>query len=96
MQSSKITIPDVVERFAAYYSLPENGVWGSLHSVLDDHNVRNHDVEWCIERATERGDTEGLELAKLLLLMSKTQRLGLPGAVDKYIAENQSAASMKI
>lgn len=74
-------IPDVVDRFAGYYAAPGNGAWGSLHIVLDDGNVRNHDVTFCIEQAQEKGDVEGEALGRILLSMSKTQRLKLPEAV---------------
>lgn len=75
--SAKPTIPDVRDRFAAYRSKPGNTVWGSLHVVLEDGNVKDDNVLFCIEWAEERGDTEGAELARVLLTMSKTQRLKL-------------------
>jgi hypothetical protein len=81
----KPTIPDVVERFATYHQQPGNEVWGSLHIVLDDGNIRRSDVEFCRDAANERGDIEGVALAELLLSMSKTQRLKLPDAVDAFI-----------
>lgn len=87
----KPTIPDVVQQFATYYQMPGNGVWGSLHCVLDDCNVRNCDVEEAKAWAAERGDVEGERLADILAKMSRTQRLKLPDAVDAYIksqAEN--------
>lgn len=81
----KPTIPEVVPRFAAYYQMPENGVWGSLHCVLDDKNVRNCDVEGAKAWAAERADVEGEKLADILAKMSRTQRRKLPDAVDAYI-----------
>ena len=81
----KPTIPQVVARFAAYYEKPGNGVWGALHSVLDHSNVANIDVQHCLVDAEARGDLEGLELARILLAMSRTQRLKLPDAVDAFI-----------
>jgi hypothetical protein len=81
----KPTIPDVVPQFAAYYQLPGNGVWGSLHCVLDDKNARNSDVDGAKAWAAERGDVEGERLADILAQMSRTQRLKLPDAVDAYI-----------
>lgn len=69
------SIPDVKERFAAY--LQTHPAWGSLHVVLDDGNVETHFVYSCLERAIETDDLEGYELAKILMTMSKTQRLKL-------------------
>ncbi len=70
--SAKITVPEVIDRFAAYYE--KHITWGSLHIVLDDFNIDNGSVEFCIKYAEEKGDAEGLELAKILLQMSPTQR----------------------
>ena len=62
-------------RFGRY--LKQHPSWGSLHIVLDDDNVENHHVEFCKKYAMENGDTEGAELAELLLGMSESQRLNL-------------------
>ena len=66
------TIPDVRERFAAYHA--EHLAWGNLHIVLDDGNVADADVEFCVKAAFDAGDFEGHALALILLQMSKTQR----------------------
>jgi hypothetical protein len=71
--SATITVPEVLDRFKAYHL--DHPVWHSLHIVLEDFNVDNHHVEWCIEYAIKEGDKEGEELAKILLQMSKSQRL---------------------
>jgi hypothetical protein len=70
--NNTLTVPDVIERFRAYKA--KEPCWGALHIVLDDGNVRDTHVKFCIENALERGDTEGHELACLLLGMSTTQR----------------------
>lgn len=72
--SAKITVPEVIERFRSYKAKPGNGVWGSLHIVLDDFNLADHHVEFCIKYAIDKGDIEGAELGKILLQMSETQR----------------------
>jgi hypothetical protein len=68
----KPTIPEVIDRFRAYHDA--NITWGSLHIVLDDGNVRDDDVTFCIEWAREHDDAEGESLGRILLQMSKTQR----------------------
>lgn len=73
----KPTIPEVVDRFRAYRSNPDNFAWGSLHIVLADQNVADDDVAWCYRSAQERGDEEGASLAEILSRMSRTQRLKL-------------------
>jgi hypothetical protein len=71
------TIPEVLDRFRAYRW--HEPAWGALHIVLDDGNVKNADVRFCIELARERGDEEGRALAEILLTMTRTQRLKLAG-----------------
>lgn len=71
----KPTIPDVLADFEAYHA--KNPTWGSLHIILEDGNISNANVAYCIDRAIENGDAEGERLARLLLTMSKTQRLKL-------------------
>jgi hypothetical protein len=76
---TKPTIPEVLADFKAYFQTPGNGAWGSLHIVLDDGNFRDGDVQFCIDRAIEKGDTEGERLARILLKMSATQRRKMYG-----------------
>lgn len=55
----------------------EDNWGGNLHIVLDDGNVKDSNVQFCLNQAEENGDVKGVELAKILLQMSKTQRLKL-------------------
>lgn len=84
---SKLTIPEVVERFAGY--IRKHPAWSCLHIVLDDGNIGNDSIEFCIGCAEREGDTEAVELGQLLLRMSKTQRLKLPSAVYRFERERQ-------
>lgn len=70
---NRVTVPDVVDDFRRYHQV--NPIWGSLHIILSDHNVRDCDVEFCVEWAAERGDAEGERLARILSSMTRTQRL---------------------
>jgi hypothetical protein len=81
---SKPTIPEVIDRFVPYYR--QHPAWGSLHIVLDDGNVGDDDVRYCIAHAEERGDVEGADLARVLLQMSKTQRWKLGDMVHRRAA----------
>jgi hypothetical protein len=71
---SKPTIPEVLPLVQAYYAKPGNFAGGSLHIVLDDGNVNDGSVQFCIDYAREKGDEDGIALGMLLLRMSKTQR----------------------
>jgi hypothetical protein len=50
---------------------------GCLHIVLDDDNIKDKSVEFCIGVAEQAGHADCLELARLLLKLSKTQRIKL-------------------
>lgn len=63
---------ELVERFARYVN--KHTTWGSLHIVLDDGNESDSCVRYCIQWAEETNDTEGLELAKILLTLSESER----------------------
>lgn len=73
--SAVITVPEVKARFEVYRL--NNPSWGSLHTVLEDNNVKDDHVQSCIRYALEEGDQEGVELGNILLKMSKSQRLKL-------------------
>jgi uncharacterized protein (TIGR02996 family) len=70
-EPKKPTIPEYLDRFVAY--LNAHGAWGSLHIVLDDGNVEDDHVRWCIQYAAEHGDEEGRQLGEVLLRMSRTR-----------------------
>lgn len=71
----KPTVPEVLPFIRAYRKRNPGG--GSLHIILDDGNIHNDHVDFCIGWATKRGDLEGSLLAKILRLMSRTQRYKL-------------------
>jgi hypothetical protein len=48
---------------------------GYLHMVLSNKNIRNSDIEFCLKAAKDNNDNDSVRIAKLLLKMSKTQRL---------------------
>jgi len=81
---SKPTIPEVLERFAAYQR--KELAWGCLHIVLDDGNVDNASVAFCIKYAerSEDPDPEAAKLGRILARMSKSQRLRLPRKVAEF------------
>ncbi len=77
----KPTVPEVLPLVDAYYGFDGCGVGGSLHIVLDDGNLEDEQVQFCIENAIaghwctdDKPDEAGELLGRLLLLMSMTQR----------------------
>lgn len=71
---SKPTVPEVMPLVKDYYATPGNLAGGNLHIVIEDGNIRNDDIEWCLDKSKKNGDDKGVEICELLLLMSKTQR----------------------
>lgn len=73
MTSPRPTLtPEIYARFAAY--LDKNPMWGSLHIVLEDFNVADHHVAFCVQWAHDHEDPEGEALARILRSMTRTQR----------------------
>ena len=70
--SAFVLTPEIIGSFCAYHEV--NPSWGSLHVVLDDKNVKDGSVQFCLLLAKSNGDAEGANLAELLLKMSLTQR----------------------
>jgi hypothetical protein len=77
------TVPQLVPLIRAYYAKPGNLVGGNLHAVLDDGNLADGHIEWCLARARDEGDADGVLLAELLLQMTPTQRRKL-AAMSHY------------
>jgi len=69
------TARDVAPLVRRYYEDLGNCAGGSLHIVLDDNNMDDDSVRFCIENAIDREDLEGLSLGIVLLSLSKTQRI---------------------
>ena len=72
----------MIEPCRAYYG--EHAAGGSLHIVLDDGNLEDHNVDFCIEYAEKEGDGAGLALARLIRSASRTQRQKLYNNYNLY------------
>lgn len=87
----KGNIETAITMARAYYNKPGsphcNAVGGSLHIVLDDGNIHDGDIEFCIEWAKDRNDQDGVALGEYLLTLSKTQRKKLYAQYSKYAAD---------
>ncbi len=81
----KPSIPEVIDLFRAYYIKTGSDGWGCLHIVLEEGNVSNHDIEYCLKYAKDNGDIDGENLANILLKMSKTQRLKIDSIVGRMV-----------
>lgn len=87
-------VPEVMPLVNAYYAFTDCGVGGSLHIVLDDKNIEDTHIQFCIQCAQDPEfwvakhygghDEAGELLGRILLLMSHTQRSKLATAHDGY------------
>lgn len=66
---------DVAKQIAAYYAKPGNGAGGHCHIVLDDENIRDDHVQWCLERCEQEADPDGASIMRIFLGMKRTARL---------------------
>ena len=73
-EMKKPTVQKVLLLVQKYYAKPGNLTGGCLHLVLDDGNLDDDYVEYCLGVAEEHHDADGVELAQLLLQMSLAQR----------------------
>lgn len=71
-EARRLTV-DEFARVARQYAI-DNPTGGGLHIVVDDQNLADSNVEFCIDFALERGDHYGAALALLMLHMTRTQR----------------------
>ena len=65
---------DILPLLKVFSLIPENGVGGNLHIFLEDGNVDDGSLRFCLERAREAGDELGTKIAEMALECSKTQR----------------------
>lgn len=75
MTTKRLTIPDVLPLVNAYVSKKGNQLGGNLAMVLSNDNILDSNIQFCLNQAEEKEDCEGVNLANLLLKLSKTQRL---------------------
>lgn len=82
VQQRKPTVPEIMPLVWAYYTLPDDeqrhiyySSGGSLHILLDDGNVENDHVSFCMDAAMAAKDEPGMIIAAMLQRMSRTQRL---------------------
>jgi hypothetical protein len=62
------------ERVRSFLAMPGNENGGNLHVVLADQNETDGHIEACLERAKTEDDRPAVELAELLLSLTRTQR----------------------
>lgn len=56
--------------------------WKNLHIVMEDKNIKDSHVQFCIDQCVKKSDTDGLELANILMGLSKSQRIKLAKQFD--------------
>lgn len=69
-----IEYPDIVPLVREFKKNPDNGVGGNLHIFLEDGNIEDDHIAFCLSKCVERGDDLGEAICRLSLRMSHTQR----------------------
>jgi len=69
-----VSIRDALMLCKKFYSIPGNECGGSLHIVLDDGNLEDDHVLFCVRYAQENDDPLGFLVAKVLLALSEPDR----------------------
>jgi len=76
------TVPQVLPLVNQLYKTFEGGSGCCLHIVLDDNNINDHFIEYCLEIAEQKQHTFCQTICKLLLQMTLTQRHKICGSHD--------------
>lgn len=67
-----------------YYDDFDNPTGGSLHVVLDDGNLSDGDLNFCIKWAEDKNDYLGIAIARLLMELSEEDREEFYEATRRY------------
>lgn len=76
---------DIIAAFCTYRE--KHGSWHNLDRVLGTGKIGQKVLKQTIAFAKSRGDNEAAELGEVLLLLSRTQRKGLPTKVNTLRAQ---------
>lgn len=67
-------VPMVRVLIEAYYTKPGNDSGGCCHVVLEDDNLDDPNLRFCLEYCLKKGDEEGAHIMRLMTQMSRSQR----------------------
>ena len=68
------TVKHLIDLIREYYKIDGNSVGGNLHTVIDDGNLKDKNIDFCIKCCTQSNDIKGLEICNIFKSLSKTQR----------------------
>ena len=68
-----MSVFSLLQQIAEYWE--QSAAGGSLHIVLEDQNVGDKSVQWCLEHAKEVGDVMGVKIAQALLDIPESWRV---------------------
>ena len=57
-----------------YYNIPGNELGGNLHIVLDDGNIEDGSIDFCLKQAEEKNDPKGIQICKLIFELTYDER----------------------
>lgn len=58
-----------------YYNINGNRSGGNCHIVLDDFNVKDSDIDFCIKECEKKNDNDGIVIMNFMKNIRKTARL---------------------
>lgn len=79
-----MTVEQVVAMAREYYLDHDNPTGGYLHVVLDDGNVGDADVKFCLMEADRGGDDAAVALGWALLGLTEEERERVYEQYDRY------------
>lgn len=80
----KEIVEETVLAARAYYALPGNICGGNLHIVLDDDNVEDGHLMFCLKECVNNSDGYGVMLCGTMLRMTEAERMAVVGRYEEY------------
>ena len=65
---------EILDLIKDYYSKDGNGTGGNLHITLDDWNLEDSNIKFCIKLSEKNKDKDGINIGNKLLALSKIRR----------------------
>lgn len=72
-----LTVAHVLPQLKSYLAKPGNETGGSFAVYVRHLGFEDSHIRWCTDYAERMGDTDGVKLGRLILKLTKTQRIKL-------------------
>jgi len=75
--SEPSTVDLIVAECRDYYAIPGNEAGGNLHLMLDDGNMEDENLMFCLKQCAEAQDSVGVMLVAVIATLDEDERADL-------------------